>query len=286
MKPENIFTEETQHTEENSFDQNNEKKEKITNDIKNQAALNYFLVLAPILYFNRKDSPFIQFHALQGIVLLVAFVVFWVLSDFFFLIKYLNFGVVFAAVLGFINAVQGKYYRIPLVSEVVKEGVSPAKLWAGLKRAGKISGKLFLGLFPEKTSQKISKTLQLDPDALLLERIENLEKILIIEKFFHPQTALPLEKRSLPQQDIFSGIIDAIQKNDPSATVHSEKTFVEISGFFGTILLGGISVQNPSHFSYAMNTQKLSAPKDSFTFGGFQVGTHSFESPFVNPKIS
>ncbi len=264
-----------------------ENPEILTNDVKTQAAVSYFLLFAPILYVNRNDSPFIQFHALQATVLLAAFIIIWLLGDLFFLIHYLNFAVVGACVVGFIQAQNGKMYKIPLVSTVVAEGISPRKIWKGLVKAIKISGKILLGFFPKKTGARIAKQLKIDPDAHMIERMENLEKIFLLDKFFHPETSLSLSKLfpEISGKNEFSAIFKELKQADSSCVLHDEGTFYEISGDFGTLILGGVHAKKPEEFSYAVI---LKTPKkmrfetqNGFEFGGFTVGKKLFGENFL-----
>ena len=104
----------------NAFDQND------INNNKLMAILAYFgiLVLVPLLA--AKESPFARFHANQGLVLLVASIVCWILvailsaiSSWLGLIGsilYIVIGVL--AIIGIINAATGKAKQLPLIGGI------------------------------------------------------------------------------------------------------------------------------------------------------------------------
>jgi uncharacterized membrane protein len=96
------------------------------------AAFSYFLVLAPVLLFTRKDSPFIQFHARQATVLLLVAVILVVIGG---KIAYGNFLVLAVAITGIIQANMGVMWRTPVVSEMLDAGYTPEAVWRGIKYA-------------------------------------------------------------------------------------------------------------------------------------------------------
>jgi uncharacterized membrane protein len=244
-------------------------------DIQNNkevAASSYFLIFAPVVFITRKDSAFIQFHSAQGSILLLFFVIFWILSEYISLLGWLNFPVLLGAVVGFIQAIQGKLYKIPFVSEIIKEGVSPQKIWQGVIRASKIFMKIIIGFFPKNTGEKISETLKVDPDKAIIKRIENIEKILLQEKLFSSPHALPLSDLPAEAKEYFIKVLEKLKQKDPSLKIHSEKVFYELTGSFGTVILGGVSKEHPSNFSYAISSTVFSAPKERVAFGGFFIG--------------
>lgn len=88
------------------------------------AALSYLglLVLVPLLA--KKDSPFAQFHAKQGLVLLVA----WVIIGFVSWIPFVGWvvgilGAIFLFVLfimGLVNSLSGQVDELPLIGQYAK----------------------------------------------------------------------------------------------------------------------------------------------------------------------
>lgn len=85
------------------------------------AALSYFglLVLVPLLA--KKDSPYCQFHAKQGLVLLIAWVIIGIIAVIPILGWIVGFlGSIFLLVLfviGLINAIGGKAKELPVIGQ-------------------------------------------------------------------------------------------------------------------------------------------------------------------------
>jgi uncharacterized membrane protein len=92
------------------------------------AVLAYLGPLVIVSYFVAKDIPFVKFHIKQGLVLFVievafAFIVktFWIFLFFMaFLIPFIQLGIAVLAILGIVNAVQGKEKELPLVGSFGK----------------------------------------------------------------------------------------------------------------------------------------------------------------------
>lgn len=87
-------------------------------DAKLLAALSYLLFFSILILLWRRGDPFIRPHAKQGVVLLLAFVVFWA-------VPLLN-GIVEAVVLlgilwGFFQAINGRIWRMPLLGSLAKK---------------------------------------------------------------------------------------------------------------------------------------------------------------------
>jgi uncharacterized membrane protein len=82
------------------------------------AYLGIFLVIP---FLMAKDDPTVKFHLKQGCVLLVIEVALWVLGmtmlgwQLMPLLQLANLGVVVLAVVGIVNALQGKEKELPLV---------------------------------------------------------------------------------------------------------------------------------------------------------------------------
>ena len=124
---------------------------------KDVAAASYFLVLSPILLLTRKDSEFIQHHSRQSLALFFIFILLWFLGTFFIIFAWTSIGVFFIALVGFIQAINGKYYEVPYIYEFVKNGYSVdlfktmfVKIFTGLKE-------IILGLFPKNSFVKNDK---------------------------------------------------------------------------------------------------------------------------------
>jgi uncharacterized membrane protein len=245
------------------------------------AASSYFLVFAPVLLITRKDSPFVQFHSAQATVLLIAFIIFWILGDYFFLFDWCNFVVLLAAVIGFIQSIHKKKYALPVAGEIAKHGLSPRKIAQGFTRIFKVIGRVFIGVFPKETGEKINEHLKVNPDAEILRRLDNIEKVLLQDKFFIPSHSLPLQELAPEWKNYFTEIFTILKKQDPMMRIHSEKTFYEVSGNFGTFIIGGIKKNHPKHFSYAIASSIIKSPENSLPFGAFMVGRSAIGSDFL-----
>ena len=82
------------------------------------AALSYLWILSVVMLLVKKDDEFVQFHAKQGLVLFIAGIVFMIIP----IIGWLANLVVFLAVIvGFIKAIQGERYEMPLVGDLAKK---------------------------------------------------------------------------------------------------------------------------------------------------------------------
>ena len=102
---------------ENSSHSDNHHAGKDASENKLLAVLCYLgiLVLIPLLV--KKDSPFIQFHAKQGIVLLIG----WVVSWFPILGWLLGIGVFVLCIIGIINVLNGEMKKLPVVGDLAEK---------------------------------------------------------------------------------------------------------------------------------------------------------------------
>ena len=101
--------------EENKQDQKTEDKD--TRENKILALLSYLGVLVIIPLLIKKNSPFVQFHAKQGLVLLVG----WVISWFPVLGWIVGIIVFVLSVMGIINVLDGEKKRLPIVGELAEK---------------------------------------------------------------------------------------------------------------------------------------------------------------------
>ncbi len=87
----------------------------------------YLSILCLIPLFAAKKSPFAQFHARQGLVLFLAGIVLNVVSYFVpgygvgFIVWWVELALGIIALIGLINAWQGKMWEIPVVADVAKQ---------------------------------------------------------------------------------------------------------------------------------------------------------------------
>ncbi len=87
-------------------------------DNKAIAALSYIWILSVVFLFIKKDSPFVQFHAKQGVVIFAASfilnfipVIGWLLNIVLFVL----------AIMGLIGAWQGKLTKLPVISSLAEK---------------------------------------------------------------------------------------------------------------------------------------------------------------------
>ena len=95
-----------------------EETKTTTSDSNLMAALSYLWLLSVVMLLVKKEDAFVQFHAKQGLVLFIASVVLLVIPIIGWL---LNIAVFIAVILGFIKALQGEKYEMPLVSDIAKK---------------------------------------------------------------------------------------------------------------------------------------------------------------------
>ena len=82
------------------------------NKNKDIAALSYLWVFSLIILLARRDSLFVQFHARQGFALFILSLLLWPVE----ILRYGEFLVLGLMALGFIQAILGIAYRIPVIS--------------------------------------------------------------------------------------------------------------------------------------------------------------------------
>lgn len=94
-----------------------------SNDVdenKGISVLAYISILFLIPMLAKKDSPYAQFHAKQGMVLFITGVIIWVLSlipviGWFIIGPLGTIFIIVLAIMGIINALQGKQKQLPLI---------------------------------------------------------------------------------------------------------------------------------------------------------------------------
>lgn len=88
------------------------------------AAISYLWILSIIILLVKKDSDYVKFHARQGVVLFAASVVFQIVSFVIFfiapLIWLLQLVILVAVIVGFIKALGGQRYKLPVVGDVAE----------------------------------------------------------------------------------------------------------------------------------------------------------------------
>ena len=88
------------------------------------AAIGYIGVLCVVPLILKRDSKFSQHHGKQGLVLLIAWMVLWVgniipiLGQIVWLLG--SFALIILMILGIINALNGKFWEMPILGSFAK----------------------------------------------------------------------------------------------------------------------------------------------------------------------
>ncbi|HVW66123.1 MAG TPA: hypothetical protein VHA78_00140 [Candidatus Peribacteraceae bacterium] len=120
-----------------------------SNDVsenKDLAALSYAWVLSVFLFFWKKDSPFVRFHARQGMVLFAISLIAWFIP---IVNRAIELLVLAFCVFGFLGAAQGQWKDLPIIGDLASGRLnhvraswreivgSCARLWRRITHAGK-----------------------------------------------------------------------------------------------------------------------------------------------------
>jgi len=88
------------------------------------AAISYLWILSIIILLVKKDSDFVKFHARQGVVLFAASVLLMVVN-FIPLVIFIswigNLVILVAVIVGFIQALGGNRYKLPVVGDLAEK---------------------------------------------------------------------------------------------------------------------------------------------------------------------
>lgn len=84
------------------------------------AALAWLWVLSVVMLLVKKDSPYVQFHARQSFLLFVLSILLWLvlsfLGPFAWFLQWLLRVVVFVViVIGFLQALRGRWWKLPII---------------------------------------------------------------------------------------------------------------------------------------------------------------------------
>ena len=93
---------------------------------KDVAAMSYLWIMSVVVLYARKDSPFIQYHAKQGLWLFFVSIPIWLIPG---IGQYLEFFVLAGMIIGFINAAQVSYHDIPLIGQLAKGSMTLHDIW-------------------------------------------------------------------------------------------------------------------------------------------------------------
>ena len=85
-------------------------------------AISYIGIIAVVMLLVKKDSEYVQFHAKQGTVLFIGEVILGLLGSFIWVLFFI-WGLVWlvfllASIVGFIKALSGEKYKLPVVGDL------------------------------------------------------------------------------------------------------------------------------------------------------------------------
>ena len=99
--------------------------DKDVEDNKVIAAIGYIWILCLLPLFGKKESKFAQFHAKQGLVLLIGWFALWLVGWIpvlgWAVMMFGSIAILVLSVLGILNALQGKYWEMPVLGEYAKK---------------------------------------------------------------------------------------------------------------------------------------------------------------------
>ena len=90
-------------------------------DNKVLAAISYLWILCLIPLFLKRKSKFTQFHAKQGLLLFILEIVGWLVFWIPFIGWILGIAILVLAVLGIVNAMQGRYWEMPILGKYAEK---------------------------------------------------------------------------------------------------------------------------------------------------------------------
>lgn len=82
------------------------------------AAISYLWLLSIVILLVKRDSDFVQFHAKQGLILFIISVILWFIP---FIGWILNILVFICIIMGFIKAISGEKWEIPVIANLAKK---------------------------------------------------------------------------------------------------------------------------------------------------------------------
>lgn len=109
------------------------------------AALGYAWALSIFVYMWKKDSPFVRFHAKQGIVLFVLSILFWPIP---YVGRFFELLILALCVLGFLNAAQAQWKDLPIISDIASGRWTHVR--QSLRDIGSLLGQLMHRIHPKK----------------------------------------------------------------------------------------------------------------------------------------
>ncbi len=93
---------------------------------KDIAAFGYLWVMSVVVYFLRRHSPFVRFHAKQAMVLFLVSLVVWFIP---FVNRPLELLLLACMAYGFLNAAQGQKKDVPIVGPLSRNEITLRQAW-------------------------------------------------------------------------------------------------------------------------------------------------------------
>ena len=120
---------------------------------KDVAAMSYLWIISVVVLYARRDSPFVQYHAKQGLWLFVLSIPLWLIPG---IGRYLEFFILAGMIIGFLNAAQGKMHDVPIIGQLAKGTLTLSDIWKKCVGAVKHAlGVLKKGVKPDKTNKSV-----------------------------------------------------------------------------------------------------------------------------------
>ena len=90
----------------------------VSADSKLIAAVSYLWLLSVVVLFIKKGDSYVTFHAKQGLVLFIDTVIFTIIPILGWL---MNLVVFIMIIVGFIKALSGEKYKLPIVADIAEK---------------------------------------------------------------------------------------------------------------------------------------------------------------------
>lgn len=248
----------------------------ITQQDKSAAALSYIWIMSILMLLARRNSPFVRFHASQGIALFIASLVVWfipVISNGLLVILGL------LMIMGFFKAARGEYFRIPLFYQLAHRDNPVRSLLVMLQKLF-----MYIGLFVQSLLVKDSSARQ----ALEKARQELFR--------YGREDSIEPESQQSRKKDmaafgylwIFSIVVVSTHKQDEFVAFHASQGVVLFMLSVLFLLLPGIGfylnvivlLLTVAGFIMAMNGEKYKLP----VVGYFASAHKTFEQWYLDYK--